>query len=452
MRIFFLLAAGGAAMFLLFTAARAQAPPPITKVRHAPWAENAVIYELNVRQFTQQGTFRAIMPRVDELKRLGVNMVWFMPIHPIGAKNRKGTLGSYYAVKDFRAVNPEFGTLDDFKALVAKMHAAGMRVIIDFVPNHTSWDNPLAVEHPDWYAKNAQGNFIPPVPDWADVIQLDYSKQGLRDYMYGVMEYWVRDVGIDGYRADVAGRVPTDFWNEARARLERIKPVFMLAEAEKPELLLKAFDADYASEYFHLFRRIAKGEAKASDLDGLRATDAEKYPRGSWRMLFTTNHDQNTWLDTDVSLFGVEGSKTFALLTYALPGKPLIYNGQELGNPKKLAFFERDPIAWKESPPRAWYERLTHLYTKHASLHAGRMHRVSTKDPIYALIRQAPGDAPFLVVANLSGKSVDTTLTLSAPIKTLEEQLGGGHVTPGGHQLTLRLEPWGRRLYRMVGP
>jgi cyclomaltodextrinase / maltogenic alpha-amylase / neopullulanase len=197
----------------------------------APWSEKAVIYELNTRQFSAKGNFAGVQPRLGDLKKLGVDIVWFMPIHPIGVKNRKGPLGSPYAVKDFTGVNPEFGDLAQFKKTVAAAHAAGLHVIIDLVANHTAWDHPWTRQHPDWYVKNAKGEFTPPVADWTDVIKLDYSRPALREEMIRAMEFWVREVGVDGFRCDVAGEVPTDFWEQARVRLEAIRPVFMLAEA-----------------------------------------------------------------------------------------------------------------------------------------------------------------------------------------------------------------------------
>lgn len=401
MRISRALVIGGVILGAIGLARRAS----VAQAPHPEWSRDAVIYEMNVRQFTPEGTFRAILPRVAELKRLGVKIVWFMPIHSIGVEKRKGTLGSYYAVGDYYGVNPEHGTLEDFRELVQAFHRAGMYVLIDLVANHTAWDNPLAREHPEWYKRDARGNFVPPVPDWQDVIALDYRNRGLRQYMIEMMEYWVRDVGIDGFRCDVADFVPTSFWEEARPRLERIKPVFMLAEAESTALVKRAFDCDYASEYFLLFTRIAKNKGTVDEIDRLLARDARTYTRGAWRMMFTTNHDQNTWLEADVKLYGPAASRAFATLAFALPGRPLIYSGQEVGNPRRLAFFERDPIDWhtpEAASYREFYTRLCALYHQYPVLQRGTMKRLRTRNPVYAFERTTPREVPLMVVTNLS--------------------------------------------------
>lgn len=394
------LVAGGLALGAALARRRHRSRAP-----HPEWARGAVIYELNPRQQTAEGTFKALLPRVVELKALGVDIVWFMPIHPIGHKARKGSLGSYYAVSDYYGVNPEFGTLEDFRALVDAFHQQGMRVIIDLVANHTSWDSVLAKTHPDWFKRDRKGEFVQAHPDWHDVIALDYRKRPLREYMFEMMEYWVRDVGIDGFRCDVADYVPTSFWEEARERLERIKNVFMLAEAESPELLRKAFDCDYASEYFRLFTKIAEGEAGVEEIDALVKRHPHDYPHGAWRMMFTTNHDQNSWLESDVNMYGPDGARAFAILAFALPGRPLIYSGQEVGNPKKLDFFERDPIDWDcpgARSMRAFYTRLCEIYHQYPSLQRGRMRRLATEAPVYAFWREAKGETPVLLMANLS--------------------------------------------------
>jgi glycosidase len=427
------LVAGGIVLGIVAATRR----PAVSQAPHPDWARGAVIYELNVRQYSPEGTFRAVLPRLDALKKLGVDIVWLMPIHPIGEKNRKGTLGSYYAVRDYYGINPEFGTLDDFKALVDGCHARGMRVIIDLVANHTAWDNPMASEHPDWYKHDRQGRFVPPIADWEDVIALDYGNRDLREYMMRMMEYWVRDVGIDGYRCDVANFVPTSFWEEARPRLDRIKPVFMLAEAESPELVRKAFDCDYASEYFLLFDRIARKKGGAGEIDRLIAHDRRIYPAGSWRMMFITNHDQNTWKDSDVHMYGVKGARAFAALTFALPGRPLIYSGQEVANPRKLVFFEHDPIEWggaNAASMRAFYETMSGLYHAHPALQRGAMERIATAAPIYAFWRRAGGDEPVLFVVNLSDQPAKARL----PSGRWRDLLGGAEVEGG----SVALRPW----------
>lgn len=222
-------------------------PQPYITLKNPEWTKDAVLYQINTRQFTPEGTFRAAERELPRLKALGVDILWLMPVHPIGEKHRKGTLGSPYSVRDYYGVNPEFGTKADLKHFVDAAHAQGMHVILDWVANHTAWDNPLVKDHPDWYARGWKGDFHPtPWWDWTDIVNLDYSHPGLRKYMTDAMTYWVREIGVDGYRCDVAGFVPLDFWNNARAELDAIKPVFMLAEWESRDLHAKAFDATYA--------------------------------------------------------------------------------------------------------------------------------------------------------------------------------------------------------------
>lgn len=227
--------------------ARRYYPKPYVQLTHPEWLKNATLYELNTRQFTPEGTFRAAEAHLPRLKALGVDVIWLMPINPIGVKNRKGTLGSPYSVRDYYGVNPEFGTLEDLKHFVTSAHALGMKVILDWVANHSAWDNVMVAEHPDWYERDYKGDLRPtPWWDWSDIIDLDYSKPALREYMTKAMAYWVRAADIDGFRCDVAGFVPVDFWENVRAELDAIKPVFMLAEWESRDLHARAFDATYA--------------------------------------------------------------------------------------------------------------------------------------------------------------------------------------------------------------
>ncbi|MGE5811209.1 MAG: alpha-amylase family glycosyl hydrolase [Ignavibacteria bacterium] len=336
-------------------------------VKHPEWSYDKVIYEVNIRQFTPEGTFKAFEKHLPELKDLGAGILWFMPINPIGEKNRKGTLGSYYSVKDYMAVNPDFGTMEDFKSLVEKIHELGMYVIIDWVANHTSWDNNLTIVHPDWFTKDSLGNFVLPVPDWSDVIDLNYDNADLRNYMTDALKFWVEKCNIDGYRCDVAGMMPVDFWNEARAELYKIKPVFMLAEWESPEMHEKAFDMTYSWDLYNIFNSIAKGEKSSKDIPVYLEKEKEEYPDNSFRMRFTSNHDENSWKGTVFERLG-PAAETFAVLTCIIPGMPLIYNGQEAGLSKRLKFFEKDPIEWKEHKFRNIYSRLFHLKMMNGAL------------------------------------------------------------------------------------
>ncbi len=340
-------------------------PVPYIKIHHPDWCKDATIYELNTRQFTPQGTLKAAEAQLPRIKALNVDIVWLMPIQPIGVKNRKGVLGSPYSIRDYMAVNPELGTLDDLKHFVATAHKLGMHVILDWVGNHTAWDNPLTKEHPDWYQHDWKGDFRPtPWFDWSDIINLDYSKPGLRKYMLGAMKYWVQVAGVDGYRCDAAGFVPLDFWNEARRELDQIKPVFMLGEWESRDLYARAFDATYAWTWYNAMHDIAMGHADLGALYNYLAWVAGFYPPDAIQMTFVSNHDKNSWDGTQFEQFGAALPATITLSVVG-EGMPLLYNGQEAGNTKRLKFFERDPIVWKPSPIGDLYRKLFAL--KHAN-------------------------------------------------------------------------------------
>lgn len=264
-------------------------------LKHPEWSKNATIYEVNVRQFTPEGTFKAFEAHLPRLKEMGIDIIWLMPIHPIGEKNRKGKLGSYYAVKDYYGTNPAFGTMADFKALVSAIHSMGMYVIIDWVANHSAWDNNLVNEHPDWYSKTPEGNFQPtPWYDWEDIIDFDYNKPGIRQYMTEVLKYWLTEAGIDGYRCDVAGFIPVDFWDGVRRELDAIKPVFMLAEWEGRDLHVNAFDMTYSWSLWDKMKEVTTGKKNIGGLVEYMAHDVNTFPHNGYRMTFTDNHDKNS--------------------------------------------------------------------------------------------------------------------------------------------------------------
>jgi glycosidase len=333
------------------------------------WVFDKTIYEVNIRQFTEEGNFKAFENHLPRLKELGVEILWLMPIHPIGKLNRKGTLGSYYSVQDYLEINPEFGSKSDFKNLVDKIHSLGMFVIIDWVANHTAWDHPWTKSNPEFYNKDENGNFIPPVDDWTDVIDLNYDNKILWQEMINALKYWVQEFDIDGYRCDVAGMVPIEFWIEARKQLDEIKPVFMLAEWDTPEMH-KAFDMTYDWELHKIMNRIAKKENNVLDLIKHINADKEEYPVSAIRMQFTDNHDENSWNGTVFERLG-EAAECFAVLTFIIPDMPLIYSGQEAGLDKRLSFFEKDVIEWKQHKFFDLYKSLTELKKSNEVLHCG---------------------------------------------------------------------------------
>lgn len=392
------------------------APRDISGVRHPDWARDAVIYQINTRQFTPEGTFAAARAQLPRLRDLGVDILWLMPIHPIGERNRKGRLGSPYSVRDFRAVNPEYGTLEDFRAFVDEAHRLGLRVIIDWVANHSAWDNPLAAQHPDWYERDWRGNFrSTPWWDWTDIIDFDYSQLGLRRYMAEAMLYWVRDVGIDGFRADVAGYVPIDFWAQLRRDLEAVRPVFMLAEFEQRDMHMHAFDATYAWSWNRAVHNIAIGEADVGALFGFYSENESAWPAGAMRMMYVTNHDQNSWEGTEFERFGPALTNAI-VLSFAGEGIPLIYNGQEAGNERRLEFFERDPILWRDHPNGDLYRRLIALKSANRALWnapwGGRMLGIVNSAPqkVFSFLRERDGDRVFAIF-NFSGDAQDVTFS-----------------------------------------
>ncbi|WP_027376557.1 alpha-amylase family glycosyl hydrolase [Kaistella palustris] len=402
------------AVFAQTTDARYQ-PQEYVELTHPEWSKNATIYEVNLRQYTPEGTFKAFEKHLPRLKKMGVDIIWLMPIHPIGEKIRKGTLGSYYAVKDFKAVNPEFGTMADFKNLVDKIHSMGMYVIIDWVGNHSAWDNPLTKDHPEWYTKTREGNFQPtPWYDWDDIIDFDYDRPDFREYMTGALKFWVKESNIDGYRADTAGFIPMDFWNEARRQLDEIKPVFMLAEWESRDLLKNAFDMEYS---WTLFEKMMDATTRKKGLGGLTeymAHDVNTFPRNAYRMTFTDNHDMNSWNGTPQKNFG-PGLKTAMVFTGVVNGMPLCYSGQEAGLDRSLKFFDKDPIEWKQHENEQIFSKLFHLKHENQALwngkYGGEMIRVvnDRQDKIISFYREQNSDAVFPVF-NFSDKAVVVNL------------------------------------------
>ncbi len=332
-----------------------------------------------------------------------------MPVHPISEKNRKGTLGSYYAVKDYTAINPEFGTKEDFKRLVDKAHEMGFKVILDWVANHTGGDNIWLTQHPDWYVQDEAGNPKSPY-DWTDTYELNYDNKDMRATMTDALRYWIKDFNIDGYRCDMAHEVPTDFWNDVRKSLDSIKPVFMLAESENYDLLEHAFDANYSWELMHMMADIYKKEKTADDIAAyIQKLDTIKCP-DSYKMNFLTNHDENSWNGTEFERYG-KGVEAFAVLTYTLNGMPMIYTGQEVGLKKRLSFFEKDMVSsWTENATTKFYKKLNELKHTNMALIAGqggefKRYQTSANKELLIFSR-TQGGRELMVLLNLSDKNI----------------------------------------------
>lgn len=384
------------------TPSRAAAVAPDTS-----WVARSAIYEIFVRDFSRTGNFRGVIAGLDRIKAVGANVVWLMPIYPVGVANRKGTLGSPYAVRDYRATNPEFGTAADFRALVHAVHARGLKLIIDWVPNHTAWDNVWVQQHPAFYVRNDSGGLTVPrddkgkLTDWTDVAQLDYHNPELRSAMIDAMRYWLVDFGIDGFRVDAAGFVPDDFWREAvpalRASVPR--PILLLAEWGDVKMHRFGFDLTYAWDSYGRLKNVWGG-SPASPFVRQEVTDLQAMPAGGMRLRFTTNHDETAWDNPPVTRFSSAAGARAAFVAMALlPGRPLIYDGQEVESPQKLALFERNPIAWNQphgAAAEAFYRRIVQLTRTDPALVAGDFRAVETSAPDDVIAYQR-GDAVVLV-------------------------------------------------------
>ena len=413
------------------------------------WSYNKAIYEVNVRQYSEEGTFKSFEKYLPRLKELGADILWFMPINPIGVKNRKGTLGSYYSVQNYKEVNPEFGSLDEFKSMVTLIHKMGMYVIIDWVANHTAWDNPWIEEHPDFYTTDSLGNIISPNPDWTDVADLNYDNKALWSEMIDALKFWVKECDIDGYRCDVAGMVPVEFWIEARTELEKIKNVFMLAEWDTPEIHL-AFDMSYDWGLHKTLNGIASEEKTVVDLINHLEKDKQQYPENAFRMQFTTNHDENSWNGTVFERLN-DGAEAFAVLTCLVPDMPLVYTGQEAGNTKRLSFFEKDPVEWKDHKFFNIYSKLFQLKKINKAIYNGdRGGEIifitsSNKENIFAFSRNSGGNK-ILAVFNLSKNSIEFDLT-GETLQGSYKNIFTGKLESFASKESFKLKPWEYKVY-----
>lgn len=371
------------------------------------WVRDGVIYEIYPRAFSQRGNFNAITARLDELKNLGVTILWLMPIHPIGQEKKKGTIGSPYAVRDYYGINPDYGTADDLKRLAREAHARGLKVIIDIVANHTSWDSVL-MKHPEFYKRDAKGNITYPY-DWYDIAALNYGNQELRRYMTDMLKHWIREFDLDGFRCDVAGEVPTDFWENARRELEQIKPdIVMLAEAHKPELQVKAFDLDYSWPLHSALTDVLQGRKPASELRVEWEKEVQEWPKGALHMRFSDNHDERR----AIARFGEPAALAASALVFTLDGVPMIYNGMEVGDTTESgapALFEKMPIFWAIAERRknfpAFYKDIMARRRASVALRRGTLQWVRNSDEsrVVTFVRRA-GNEEVLVAINLSSR------------------------------------------------
>lgn len=420
----------------------------MNRVKPVEWAHTTNIYEVNVRQYTPEGTFRAFATEIPRLKNMGVKTLWFMPVTPIARKNMKGSLGSYYACSDYTAVNPEFGTLEDFRELVKQAHAEGMKVIIDWVANHTGWDHVWTRQHPEYYKMDTATHDFQVASGMDDIIELDFGKPELRRAMIEAMKFWVKECDIDGFRCDLAFWVELDFWKEARQELDAVKPLFWLGEFDEldnPEYG-EAFDASYTWTWMHKAKDFYQDKGPVDSLLQVlkRYDDLGDSTMRAW---FTTNHDENSWNGTEYEKYG-DMAKTLAVFSCTWNGIPLIYSGQELPNKKRIRFFDKDTIGWNGTCALGdFYHALLTLKTTNPALRSGdpavQTFRIKTSDPehVFAYLRKT-GSREVLVVLNLSpGKD----LPLTIPDKNITgsyKNIFSGAATDLTEKKEWVLQPW----------
>lgn len=421
----------------------------LCSAQRADWVSSAVIYEIFPRDFSATGDFRGIEAQLPRLKKLGVTVLWLMPIHPVGQVKKKGTLGSPYSVRDYYGINPDYGTAADLKHLVQAAHAQELKIIIDIVANHTSWDSVL-MKHPEYYKHDAAGHVISPVPDWEDVAGLDYKNPELRKYMIDMLKYWLRDFDLDGFRCDAASMVPIDFWNEARRELDKVKPgVIVIAEANDAGLF-QAFDLDYAWPFHSTLTDVFENGAPASALKESWQKTHEQYPKDAMEMRFSDDHDEKR----AIVRFGERGALAASALVFTMDGVPLLYNGMEVGDTAESgapALFEKLPVFWQIGERRPeflkFYTQIIALRSAHAALQQGATEWVANSDQnrVLTFFRRGGGEE-FLVAVNCSSRPFFGTIEASGQFD---------EVTPEGNRLktatalpAVSLEAWGFRIWK----
>lgn len=406
------------------------------------------IYEVNVRQYTPEGTFKAFEKSLPRLKEMGVDILWFMPITPISKVDRKGALGSYYAVADYEAINPEFGTMDDWKALVQKAHEMGFKVITDWVPNHTGADNRWIQSNPDFYIKGKDGKLAYAFT-WSDTRDLNYWNPVLQDSMITSMKFWLTETKIDGFRCDVAGEVPRSFWQHAIVELKKVKPdIFMLAEADQSWLHDAGFNATYAWDFFATMKKVAKGEASARTLDTAMMRFDNTFPPDAVKMFFTSNHDENSWNKADYATMPGAVHAPFAVLTQTWRNSlPLIYSGQEEPFLDSISFFYKDTITFAKFERAAFYKTLLNLRksTPALAIDAKYTKLVSgNDDAVFAYTKEKDGKK-VLVVLNLS--ATPQTTTIKGDITGEPENVFAAKKEKLTDGQSFSLAPWGYLVY-----
>jgi cyclomaltodextrinase len=414
-----------------------------------PWLRDGVIYEIYPRDFSPAGNLNGVTERLDQLTNLGVTILWIMPIHPIGEKFRKGQFGSPYSIRDYYAVNPDYGTVDDFKRLVSEAHKRHLKVIMDVVANHTAWDS-VMMAHPEFYKQDSKHKIIPPVPEWTDVAGLNYSNRQLRAYMIAMLKYWIKTCDVDGFRCDVASMVPTDFWEEARVELKKVKPdIMFLAEASKPELLTNAFDIDYSWPLLSTLNDVFIKGAPASNLRASWEESQREFPKGALHMRISDDHDEAR----AVARFGIRGALAASALMFSLDGVPLLYNGMEVGDSTESgdpALFDKLTIFWspKERSPLPVYRDLIKLRKQSHALREGRVTWLRNSDEanVVTLLR-ADSDDEFVTVINFSNRPLSARVEAQNAAEFQPVKIAGLNETPANDFPLCHLNGFEWRIY-----
>lgn len=416
---------------------------------HPAWIMQGNVYEVNVRQYTPEGTFKAFEPNLQRLKDMGVQTLWFMPINPISKVDRKGVLGSYYAVSDYDAINPEFGTMDDWKELVKKCHDMGFKVVIDWVPNHTGGDHYWLEKHPEFYVKDsATGKALSPF-DWSDTRQLDYKNPVLADTMINAMKYWITNSDIDGFRCDVAWNVPDEFWQKCIPELRKMKNIFMLAESNKASDQFDGFDATYTWDEFNMMKLIAKGERPAFAIDSVVHRADSTFPKTKLLLYFTSNHDENSWNKADYGTMPGDIHAPFAVLTQTMwSSVPLIYSGQEEPYLDSISFFYKDTITFGKYARAEFYAKLLNLRKQNPALSADASFtklKTSNDNAVYAFTRDK-GEKKVLVILNLSKQPQSFSLS-NAQIAGTPQNIFSSKTEQLTNDQAFNLPAWGYAVY-----
>jgi len=415
--------------------------------KHPAFMEQGNIYEVNIRQYTKEGTLNAFAKHLPRLHQMGVKTIWFMPLQPISKEGRKGTLGSYYSVADYTQVNPEFGTLSDFNKIVTTAHKLGMKVVIDWVPNHSGADHHWLKTHPDFYERDSTGKAIY-TADWSDTRELNYDNLVMQDSMINAMKYWVKNTAIDGFRVDVAWGVPYSFWNKCIPALNKERKMFFLAEADDPKLHETGFDATYSWTEFHVMNEIAAGKKNVLSLDTVLNKIDKDFMKGAWRLYFTSNHDENSWNNADFATMPGIKHAPFAVFTQTYNRTmPLVYSGQEEPVLRAVSFFEKDSMGFKKYERASFYKTLLNLRSTNPAFKENAIFeriKVSNPNQVMAYTRKN-GNALVVVVLNLSDAVTDVTLDTNTPIDKTFFEIFTHQSIKDFHKISL--PAWGYKVY-----